>query len=148
MALLMAVAIAFATVGSVRVARHRVHSAADLSALGAAQLVIADPDRACARARELARDNGAALVRCTITGEVVDVWTSLTISVPGVGQRNVLGRARAGPARIDPGPPAPSADPALPAPAGPALPAPADLTLPARADLGAPLPGEEPRSPP
>lgn len=118
MGLLLAVAGSFAIVGSVRVARHRVHSAADLSALAAARLVVVDASRACTVARSMARQNGADLVRCTVTGEVVDVWTSLSIEVPGIGQRTVEGRARAGPSRIDPGRPSspPHVEPVRPAP--------------------------------
>ncbi|MGW7482604.1 Rv3654c family TadE-like protein [Nonomuraea muscovyensis] len=97
MGLLMAVATALATVGSVRVARHKVNDAADLSALAAARLAIADPEGACARAASLAVDNGVNLVKCEINDEVADVWTSLSITV--VGARELTGRARAGPAQ-------------------------------------------------
>ncbi|WP_281394176.1 Rv3654c family TadE-like protein [Nonomuraea muscovyensis] len=99
MGLLMAVATALATVGSVRVARHKVNDAADLSALAAARLAIADPEGACARAAALAVDNGVNLVKCEINDEVADVWTSLSITVPLVGARELTGRARAGPAQ-------------------------------------------------
>ncbi|WP_425437415.1 Rv3654c family TadE-like protein [Nonomuraea indica] len=99
MGLLMAVATALAIVGSVRVARHQVNDAADLSALAAARLAIADPDGACARAASLAVDNGVHLARCEINGEVADVWTSMLIAVPLIGTRELIGRARAGPAQ-------------------------------------------------
>ncbi|MFI7617795.1 Rv3654c family TadE-like protein [Nonomuraea terrae] len=102
MGLLMAIAMVFATVGSVRVARHRVTSAADLSALAAARLAVIDPEGACDRASALAEQNGVELTRCTLTGDVVDVWTALSISVPLSGRRTVTGRSRAGPA--DPSP--------------------------------------------
>ncbi|MFI6601794.1 Rv3654c family TadE-like protein [Nonomuraea sp. NPDC050536] len=106
MALLMAVATITATVGAVRVARHKVYDAADLSALAAARLALADPEGACARAARLARQNGVTLDRCIITDEIADVWTSISISIPGLGPRTVIGRARAGPAQ-----PAPSIPP-------------------------------------
>ncbi|WP_308164839.1 Rv3654c family TadE-like protein [Nonomuraea sediminis] len=102
MALLMAVATITATVGAVRVARHKVNDAADLSALAAARLALADPEGACARAAHLARRNGVTLDRCTITDEIADVWTSITISIPALGPRTVTGRARAGPAQPAP----------------------------------------------
>ncbi|MBF8190924.1 flp pilus-assembly TadE/G-like family protein [Nonomuraea sp. K274] len=102
MGLLMAVATAFATVGSARVARHRVNNAADLSALAAARLALVDPQAACARAEALAAQNGVQLTKCLITDEIADVWTSLPISLPVVGTRTVLGRSRAGPAGPDP----------------------------------------------
>ncbi|MGI5268455.1 Rv3654c family TadE-like protein [Nonomuraea sp. CA-218870] len=105
MGLLMTVALAFATAGSVRVARHRAHDAADLSALAAAELALVDPEGACARAAALARQNGADLSSCAITGAVADVRTSLTISLPGFGARTVTGRSRAGPAQAGPAKP-------------------------------------------
>ncbi|TMR88156.1 Rv3654c family TadE-like protein [Nonomuraea basaltis] len=102
MGLLMAVATAFATVGSVRVARHHVNNAADLSALAAARLALFDPEGACVRAAELAAQNGVQLTRCEINDEVADVWTALSISLPVVGTRTVTGRSRAGPAEVSP----------------------------------------------
>ncbi|MEU8250157.1 Rv3654c family TadE-like protein [Nonomuraea sp. NPDC048916] len=102
MGLVMAVAMAVATAGSARVARHRVNDAADLSALAAARRVIVDPEGACGRAAAVAVDNGVELAECTITDEVVDVWTSLAITLPIMGTRVLTGRARAGPGRIDP----------------------------------------------
>ncbi|MFB4283698.1 Rv3654c family TadE-like protein [Nonomuraea sp. MTCD27] len=98
MGLLMAIATAFATVGSVRVARHRVNSAADLSALAAAKLALIDPEGACERASALAKENGVDLTQCKITEDVADVWTALPISLPVLGPRTLTGRSRAGPA--------------------------------------------------
>ena len=100
MGLLLAVATAFAMVGSVRVARHRVNTAADLSALAAAQWAVIDPKAACVRAGKLATRNGAELTDCKLTNDIADVWTSLTISLPLLGPRTLTGRARAGP--VDP----------------------------------------------
>ncbi|UBU13811.1 Rv3654c family TadE-like protein [Nonomuraea gerenzanensis] len=97
MGLLMAVAIALATVGSVRVAHHRANSAADLSALAAAKLALSDPEGACAKAAELAAENGVELVNCHITDDIADIWTALPISLPLLGRRTVQGRSRAGP---------------------------------------------------
>ncbi|MEU4572514.1 Rv3654c family TadE-like protein [Nonomuraea sp. ATR24] len=98
MALLMAVATAFAIVGAARVARHRVNAAADLSALAAAKLALIDPESACTHAETVASQNGVHLANCTITGQVADVWTSLQITLPALGPRTLTGRARAGPA--------------------------------------------------
>jgi secretion/DNA translocation related TadE-like protein len=98
MGLLIAVTTAFATAGTARVARHRVNNAADLSALAAARLALLDPQEACARAGALAAGNGIEMIRCEISGEVADVWTALSISLPVVGTATVRGRARAGPA--------------------------------------------------
>ncbi|MFG1697065.1 Rv3654c family TadE-like protein [Nonomuraea sp. NPDC049309] len=98
MGLLMAVAMAFATIGSARVAQHRVNSAADLSALAAAKLALIDPEGACVRAAELAAENGAKLAKCAITEDRADVWTALPLSLPLIGQITLTGRSRAGPA--------------------------------------------------
>ncbi|WP_425564006.1 Rv3654c family TadE-like protein [Nonomuraea longicatena] len=117
MGLVMAVAMVFAAVGAARVARHRVHSAADLSALAAARLVIADPARACAQAAEIAKANGVRMARCVLTGEVADIWTELDLAFPGLGTRTVTGRSRAGPSWTTVGPGASRA--AEPADAGP-----------------------------
>lgn len=97
MGLLMAVATAFATVGSVRVARHHVHDAADLSAIAAARLAIVDPQAACDRAEIIAAKNAVHLLQCTLTDEIADVRTSLTITLPVLGPRTLTGRSRAGP---------------------------------------------------
>jgi secretion/DNA translocation related TadE-like protein len=93
----MATATALVAVGAVCVARHRVNAAADLSALAAARLAIIDPRDACDRATIIASANGAHLVKCTITAEVADVWTSAALTLPGLGTHTLTGRSRAGP---------------------------------------------------
>ncbi|MEV0314325.1 Rv3654c family TadE-like protein [Nonomuraea fuscirosea] len=98
MGLLMAIATVLATVGSVRVARHRVNGAADLSALAAAKLALIDPENACGRASAVAAQNGVELTRCVVNDDVADVWTALPISLPLLGTRTLTGRSRAGPA--------------------------------------------------
>ncbi|WP_157248741.1 Rv3654c family TadE-like protein [Nonomuraea typhae] len=100
MTVLMCLAIALTTAGSVRVARHRVNSAADLSALEAARLAIAAPDQACARADEIAQANTARLTHCTITEETAEVRTAVDITIPGLGKRTLTGQAKAGPSWI------------------------------------------------
>lgn len=107
-ALLFTVAMAFALVGTVRVAHHRAQSAADLSALAAARWALASPEKACAQAARLAVQNGAELVRCALTEATVDVTVSVGLSLPGVGDRTVHARARAGPTTATPGLPTPS----------------------------------------
>lgn len=100
---LFTVAMAFALVGVVRVAHHRAQSAADLSALAAARWALASPEKACAQASRLAVQNGAELVRCALTEATADVTVSVGLSLPGVGERIVQARARAGPAIATPG---------------------------------------------
>ncbi|MET9338644.1 Rv3654c family TadE-like protein [Nonomuraea sp. NPDC003804] len=97
-ALLFTVAMTFVLVGTVRVAHHRAQSAADLSALAAARWAFASPEKACERASRLAAQNGAGLVRCALTETTADVTVSVELSLPGVGERTVHARARAGPA--------------------------------------------------
>ncbi len=102
MSLLIAVATAFATVGAARVARHRAQAGADLSALAAARLAIAQPDDACQAASRIAVANGGRLARCAVDQYVVDVDVSVQVTLPVIGSRAVLGHARAGPAQIGP----------------------------------------------
>lgn len=91
-----------AALGAVAVARQRAASAADLSALAAAQAVLEGPAVACSRAAALADRVGAELSGCTVAGDVVDVL--VTVRPPGVVGRvgAASARARAGPAAPDP----------------------------------------------
>lgn len=118
--LLLAIATTFAIVGAARVAHHRAQSAADLSVLVAARWALAAPTEACARASRLAAENGAQLVRCTLTDAVADLTVSVGLSLPALGDRVVLARARAGPAHGNPDAP-PGPVPWLVLPGGKAL---------------------------
>ncbi|WP_428847050.1 Rv3654c family TadE-like protein [Rhizohabitans arisaemae] len=82
-------------IGVARSARHKAQTAADLSALAAAQSVI-DPERACAVATEIAMANGARLNHCRIEGEVVEVGVTAAVRWRFLN-RSVAARARAGP---------------------------------------------------
>ncbi|MEU8200821.1 Rv3654c family TadE-like protein [Streptosporangium sp. NPDC049046] len=106
MALVFAVAVAVVFAGMARVARHRAQSAADLSALAAARLAFADPDRSCLRASSLAADNKARITRCSLSeGGVADIEVVMEVSLPLKGPVSITSRARAGPVHIvDPGP--------------------------------------------
>jgi secretion/DNA translocation related TadE-like protein len=105
MGLLFSVAMAFAYLGAARVTDHRAQSAADMSALAAAGRALVDPEDACSHAAHLAERNGARLLRCTIEDSIAEVTASVPLSLPGMKPSVALGRARAGPARIDPGRP-------------------------------------------
>ncbi|GAA3164611.1 hypothetical protein GCM10010466_64410 [Planomonospora alba] len=84
--------------GTVRVARHRAQTAADLGALAAARLVFSDPGRACARAAPLVAENGAGLVGCSASGDgIVAVQVAVRFSLPVMRSGEVRARARAGP---------------------------------------------------
>jgi secretion/DNA translocation related TadE-like protein len=101
MTLIFAVAAAVTFTGMARVARHRAQSAADLSALAAARLAFADPDRGCAEASSLAVGNGAKVTRCFIDGDgIADVQVAVRLSLPVAGGLTVATVARAGPVHI------------------------------------------------
>jgi secretion/DNA translocation related TadE-like protein len=96
------------------IARHRAATAADMAALAAASVIgrgelagesAGDPgggSRACAAANEIALANDAIVTRCHVTGQVVDVSTSVRVPALGVltdlGLGSVSAQARAGPA--------------------------------------------------
>nr|WP_313904675.1 Rv3654c family TadE-like protein [Streptomyces sp. SLBN-118] len=89
--------------GQAVVARHRAGSAADLAALAAADHALRGTATACAMATEVARAQGAAVVRCAVRGEIADVTAQARFGPYGPAVRS-----RAGP----PGPPALSGHPA------------------------------------
>jgi secretion/DNA translocation related TadE-like protein len=96
--------------GAATVARHRVEAAADLAALAAATRLAGGPGPPCAAAEQVARANGAALLGCRLTGSDVEVEAETTLAFGGLGSYRVQARARAGPARSQPGQPVPPAD--------------------------------------
>ncbi len=86
-----------ASLAAVAVARQRAASAADLSALAAAEEAFQGQAAACSRASRIAGLVGAELLTCSVTGDVVD----LVVQVRPAGELGRLGaasaRARAGP---------------------------------------------------
>ncbi|WP_342742893.1 Rv3654c family TadE-like protein [Streptosporangium canum] len=101
MALVFAVTATIVFAGTARVARHRAQSAADLSALAAARLAFAAPERGCAEASSLAEGNGAMITRCFIDGDgIADVQVAVGLSLPVLGDRTIMANARAGPVDI------------------------------------------------
>jgi secretion/DNA translocation related TadE-like protein len=72
--LLLVVALVMVQAAGLVRLRHRVASAADLSALAASQASVAGDD-GCAAARVVARRNGAELVRCRMDFDVATVTT-------------------------------------------------------------------------
>ena len=93
-AVLMLVGSAFGAGASVATAHRRAAIAADLTALAAA---LNEPR--CLRAADVARENGAQLVRCR-PGDQNDVSVTVTVAVPISalfgGTRQVTASARAG----------------------------------------------------
>lgn len=89
-------------VGSVAVARHRAAAAADLVALAVAARVLEGPGAACARGASVAQAQGAALVSCRSSGEVVDVVVEVRPGGPLAELGTATGTARAGPGQPAP----------------------------------------------
>lgn len=92
---------ALGVLGVIR-AVHAARSAADLAALAAAghiQEQVA-PEVACARARQIARRQGANIAGCVVDGATVTVTTTVRIPLRllGIAPETAKGRARAGPA--------------------------------------------------
>jgi secretion/DNA translocation related TadE-like protein len=114
--------------GQAVVVRHRAAGGADLAALAAADHWADGPVVACARAEDVAREQGVRLVRCAMVGEISDVTAA-----SGRGPFTAEIRARAGPAG-----PVPSEDPLPPAPDGSAGTPPG---------AGGPVPPVEPAAP-
>ena len=90
-------------------ARHRVATAADLSALAAASVLASAQvagnstttsaaEQACVAARDIAEANGARLSECEVDGPIVDVVTTVTVpAIRYLGEQSVSAHARAGP---------------------------------------------------
>ncbi|MEU4268152.1 Rv3654c family TadE-like protein [Streptomyces sp. NPDC026092] len=87
--------------GQAVAARHRAGGAADLAALAAADRALWGEETACAAADRVAAAQGAAVVRCSVRGDLADVTATVRLGpyAPEV-------RARAGPPRALPGLPA------------------------------------------
>uniref|UniRef100_A0AAU2V7A5 Flp pilus-assembly TadE/G-like family protein n=1 Tax=Streptomyces sp. NBC_00003 TaxID=2903608 RepID=A0AAU2V7A5_9ACTN len=100
-ATMCAVFAAVLCLGQAVAARHRAGGAADLAALAAADRALWGSPDACAKAAEVARAQGAEMVRCTVGGEIADVRVRARFGpyAPSV-------RARAGPSLALPGLPA------------------------------------------
>lgn len=96
-ALVWMTALVVVQAGVGRVARHRVQSAADLSALAAASWAFAAPEQACERARKIAAANGTRLESCLLAGGIADVAVSVDLTLLFAGSRTVRAVARAGP---------------------------------------------------
>ena len=101
-AVLVLVGVVAAALGAAAVARQRAASAADLSALAAAERVLSGPGVACARAASLAERVAARLSVCEISGDVVHVVVQVRPPGP-LGRLGVASaHARAGPAALQP----------------------------------------------
>jgi secretion/DNA translocation related TadE-like protein len=93
--------------GSAVAARHRAEAAADLAALAAAGLAVQGREVACARATEIAEAMQGMVVGCVLSGWDALVEVRVDVPLALLGARTAAGRARAGPAAVEPagGPP-------------------------------------------
>jgi secretion/DNA translocation related TadE-like protein len=92
--LVWVVGVAAVLVGGVRSARHRAETAADIAALAGAARVADGGGAACARAKEIAVESRARILRCRVRGEVVDVSVAVDITMPmGLKGRRIVSRA-------------------------------------------------------
>lgn len=96
-ALLFVAGAVLALAGAVSV-RHQAQSAADLAALAAAAAVPQDGADPCARARDVARRNGASVTQCAIDGWDVQVRVEVPVDAGWLSAgRRAVAVARAGP---------------------------------------------------
>ena len=104
--IVMASTAAVLLVGVAIAARHRVATAADLSALAAAAALASAQSgggsdaavQACGVAADIASANGARIGECQVHGSIVDVLAIVRLTGIGyVGAHSVSARARAGP---------------------------------------------------
>jgi secretion/DNA translocation related TadE-like protein len=87
---------ALLVLGAAVATRHRAANAADLAALAGAAESVRGREPACARAREVAERNGAAVVSCTWSGWDLQVDVVRGCGCLPVGDTTTV-RARAGP---------------------------------------------------
>jgi secretion/DNA translocation related TadE-like protein len=105
-ALLLAVLGGVLALGQTLIARHRAASAADLAALAAADRALEGSAAACAAAAAIAAEHAAAITRCRLDGEIVEVTAAVVLPSALRALGPAMARARAGPAAREPrGPP-------------------------------------------
>ena len=98
---LVAVTAGGASVGAAVIARHRAQAAADLAALAAAASLVDGAADACARASELARAMGTAVVACSVEELDVIVTVEAPIDTRSFRMGPARAMARAGPGTPD-----------------------------------------------
>ncbi|GLP73423.1 hypothetical protein TUM20983_05330 [Mycobacterium antarcticum] len=98
MAIVMALTVGGAMVGSAVIARHRAQAAADLAALSAAGHLAAGQQTACASAAALTTAMSATLASCTVEDLDVVVTAEVAVGLGRWGVHAARAAARAGPA--------------------------------------------------
>ena len=76
----------------------------DLAALAAAGQALHGGDAACARAGQIAAGGGGRVTLCRLRGWEAVVEVEVGVRLTLLGTTTVRGRARAGPAAVEPGP--------------------------------------------
>jgi len=97
MAVVMALTVGGALVGSAVIARHRAQAAADLAALAAAGRLVSGPQAACASAESLATAMSATVAACAVEELDVVVTTEVPVRLGRWGVHVARASARAGP---------------------------------------------------
>ncbi len=98
MAVLMALTVGGAVVGSAVIARHRAQAAADLAALSAAGHLTSGPATACQSAASLAAAMSATMASCTVEDLDFVVTVEIPVALGRWGVHLARAAARAGPA--------------------------------------------------
>ncbi|WP_308191557.1 Rv3654c family TadE-like protein [Gordonia liuliyuniae] len=98
-AVLAAVLVGVLYVGAAVLARHRAQSAADLGALAAASVHVSGSADACDAARERVADQegSPSVAECVVDGQDVVVHVVVRVQLGGLGVRDAIAVARAGP---------------------------------------------------
>jgi secretion/DNA translocation related TadE-like protein len=96
-AVIMAVTVGIACVGSAVLARHRAQAAADLGALAAAGHLAAGIGTACAQASSVAEAMGASMAGCDVDGLDIVVAVDAPVGLGVWNQGPARASARAGP---------------------------------------------------
>jgi secretion/DNA translocation related TadE-like protein len=97
MAVLLAVTVGGAYLGSAVIARHRAQAAADLAALAAAGALVDGAHAACADAAMLAEAMRASVAQCSVEGIDVVVTVDVNVALGRLGVGAARAVARAGP---------------------------------------------------
>lgn len=98
MAVLMALTVGGAAVGSAVIARHRAQAAADLAALSGAGQLASGPQAACSSAAAITAAMSASMASCTVEDLDVVVTAEVSVRLGRWGVHVASASARAGPA--------------------------------------------------
>jgi secretion/DNA translocation related TadE-like protein len=98
MGLLLLAAVVMATIWSaISVARHKLATAADLTALSAAQATQTPATDPCLVAQRIATTHHVQLAQCQITGDTVTIQVTTRLSLASLAHPTLTTTARAGP---------------------------------------------------